>query len=91
MKTTPEKLLKKRPNLIQTDNCKVTSHVQREEGDWFRHTIMIEGYDVPFVFKRQKQYQSLKGARVNLSYYPETQKVAGFEMETMKVVRIRRS
>ncbi|RCU45699.1 MULTISPECIES: hypothetical protein [Corallincola] len=91
MKTTPEKLLKKRPELIHTDDCQVNSHVQREEGDWIRHTLMIEGYEVPFVFKRQKQYQSLKGARVNLSYYPETKSVAGFEMEFMKVVRVRRA
>jgi len=27
---------------------KVTPHVQREQGDWILHTLMVEGCDVPF-------------------------------------------
>jgi hypothetical protein len=50
---------------------------------------MLDGYDVPFKYKRRKQYKSLVGARVNLTYYPVTEKVAGLPFETMKVVRVR--
>jgi hypothetical protein len=50
---------------------------------------MLEGYDVPFKFKRKKQYKSLKGSRVNLTYYPNTELVVGMEFEVMKVVRIK--
>jgi hypothetical protein len=52
---------------------------------------MIEGYDVPFRFKRQGKYHSLRGARVNLTYYPAQESVAGIDMEVMKVVRVKRS
>lgn len=84
-----KKLLKTHQNLIQSDFKKVTSHVQRLEGDWYINTLMIEGYDVPFKYKRQKKYKNLTGQCVNLTYYPETEMVAGFEMEIMKVVRIK--
>jgi hypothetical protein len=50
---------------------------------------MIEGFDVPFKFKRQQQYKSLQGQRVNLSYYRDTETIAGMSMEIMKVVRIK--
>ena len=36
-------------------------------------------------------YKNLKGARVNLTYYPATASVAGMDVEIMTVVRIRRS
>lgn len=91
LKKDPETLLKKRPALIHSEDVKVASHVQREEGDWILHTLMIAGYDVPFVYKRKQRYQDLKGARVNLSYYPSHQLRAGFEFEIMKLVRLRRS
>jgi hypothetical protein len=68
---------------------KVVSHVQREEDDWLINTVMIENCDTPFQFKRKKAYQNLKGARVNLTYYPEVKEVAGMCFEIMKVVRIR--
>lgn len=84
-----EKLLQRHPELVHSDNRKVSSHVQREEGDWFLNTLMIEGCEAPFKYKRQKAYKSLAGARVNLTYYPETEVVAGLEFEIMKVVRIR--
>jgi hypothetical protein len=65
--------------------------VQREIDDWFLNTIMIEGYDVPFKYKRKKRYKSLNGALVNLTYYPEVENVAGFEIEVMKIVRLKRA
>jgi len=52
---------------------------------------MLEGYDVPFKYKRQTSYKSLKGAQVNLTFYPETESIAGIAFEVMHVVRIRRS
>ncbi|GGW80818.1 hypothetical protein [Alteromonas halophila] len=84
-------LTDKHRQLTQTDNARVISHVQRDEDDWVRHTLMLEGIDVPFIFRRKQQYQSLKGARVNLTYYPVEQEVAGIPFEAMKVVRIKRS
>jgi hypothetical protein len=89
MKSDPKKLLKKHQDLIQSDGLKVVSHVQREVGDWFLNTLMLEGYEVPFKYKRTKRYKNLKGQRVNLTYYPDTETVAGMEFEIMKVVRIK--
>ncbi|ALM91767.1 MULTISPECIES: hypothetical protein [Alteromonas] len=91
MKSETDKLISKHGQLNQSDNMKVVSHVQREEDDWIRHTVMLEGIDVPFIYRRKKQYQSLKGARVNITYYRQVEEVAGIEFETMKVVRIKRS
>lgn len=91
MKSDVNKLLKKNEQLNQLDLAKVISHVQRESGDWFINTLMLEGYDVPFKYSRKEQYRSLKGASVNLTYYPQTELIAGIEFESMKVVRIRRS
>ncbi|EAQ66366.1 hypothetical protein MED121_06775 [Marinomonas sp. MED121] len=91
MQSDPKALLKKNKELIQSNDLKVTSHVQRPQEDWFLHTVMIEGYEVPFRFKRQGKYQNLKGARVNLTYYPSTENVAGISLEVMRVVRIKRS
>jgi len=86
-----KKLLEKNRQLNQLDEVKVESHVQRESGDWFQNTLMLVGYSVPFKYKRKKRYRSLQGARVNLTYYPEVESVAGIDFEQMKVVRIRRS
>jgi len=88
-----EKLQKKHANLIHAEECKVISHQQRDckTDDWVIHTLMIESWDVPFKFKRKGHYQNLKGARVNLTYYPNVETVAGLEFETMAVVRIKRS
>jgi hypothetical protein len=91
MPTDQEKLLSNHAQLTHSVDVKVTSHVQREEGDWLVNTLMIEGYDVPFRYKRKQAYKSLVGARVNLTYYPQSVDIGGFSMETMKVVRIRRS
>ncbi len=89
MKSDAKKLIKKHDQLIHSDNCKVRSHVQRQDGEWLLNTVMIEGYEVPFRYKRKQEYKNLTGARVNLTYYPENFIVAGIEMEAMKVVRIK--
>ncbi|MCW8907881.1 MAG: hypothetical protein OQL28_11580 [Sedimenticola sp.] len=89
MPSKVEKLLKKRPGLVQSDRMKVASHVQREAGEWIVNTLMIVGQEVPFVYKRQRCYRSLQGQQVNLTYYPATDCVAGIEFEVMRVVRIR--
>jgi len=89
MQTDPEKLLKKHEQLTHSDMVKVTSHVQREKGDWFLNALMIEGCEIPFKYKRAKKYKNLRGQRVNLTYYPGTESVAGLEFEVMNVVRIR--
>ena len=86
-----KKLLKKHGQLNQLDNVKVESHVQRDKDDWVINTVMLEGYDVPFKYKRKTAYKSLKGAQVNLTFYAETESVAGIDFEVMNVVRIRRS
>jgi len=86
-----KKLLKKHGQLNQLDGVKVESHVQRDKDDWVINTIMLEGYDVPFKYKRKKAYKSLKGAQVNLTFYAETESVAGIAFEVMSVVRIRRA
>jgi len=89
MKSDPAKLLDKHPKLVHSNNMKVLSHVQRQDDEWIINTLMIEGVDVPFKYKRQQQYKSLQGQRVNLTYYPTTETIAGFEMEYMKVVRVK--
>ena len=89
MKSEPEKLLKKHAKFVHSDMLKVTSHVQRKTDDWIINTVMVEGCDVPFKFKRQREYKNLKGARVNLTYYPDVEIVAGIEFEVMTVVRIK--
>ena len=91
MKSEADKLLKSNPELNQLEEATVVSHVQRNQDDWVFNTLMIEGYDVPFKYARKRTYRSLKGARVNLTYYPQTEQVAGLDFEIMKVVRIRRS
>ena len=50
---------------------------------------MIEGCEVPFKYKRKKDYKNLKGQRVNLTYYPCKESIAGMEFDFMKVVRIK--
>ena len=86
-----KKLLDKHEQLNQLDMVKVVSHVQRDNDDWMLNTIMLEGYDVPFQYKRKTAYKSLAGGKVNLTFYPETKSIAGVDFEIMHVVRIRRS
>ena len=71
--------------------ARVVSHVQREKDGWVLNTVMLDGYDVPFRYNRRKLYRSLQGARVNLTYYPQLEQVAGLDIEIMKVVRIRQA
>ena len=89
MKSDVDKLLEKHQQLNQLDMAKVVSHVQREKDDWILNTVMLEGYDVPFKYRRKKKYKNLKGARANLTYYAQVETVAGLDFEFMKVVRIR--
>lgn len=90
MLSDPKKLVGKNKDLTHSELMKVISHVQREQGEWILHTVMVEGCDVPFKFKRKGKYQSLKGARVNMTYYSVQEVVAGMNFEVMKVVRIKR-
>ncbi|MFT7006229.1 MAG: hypothetical protein ACJAXJ_000737 [Colwellia sp.] len=82
-------LIKRHPKLTHTEGIKVISHVQRESDDWQLNTLMLAGVNVPFKYKRKKRYKSLKDCRVNITYYPDNEKVAGFEIEIMKIVRIK--
>lgn len=84
-----KKLLSKHQNLTHSETLKVTSHVQRDTKEWVLNTLMIEGCEVPFKYKRKKMYKNITGQRVNLTYYPTTESVAGMVMEVMKVVRIK--
>ena len=89
MKDEAKMLLNKHAKLVHSEMMKVTSHVQRDADEWIVNTIMIEGCDVPFKYKRKKKYKDLKGACVNMTYYPAVEIVAGIEMEIMNVVRIK--
>ncbi|MGX5173091.1 hypothetical protein ACUR5C_03580 [Aliikangiella sp. IMCC44653] len=90
MKSDPNKLTKKHEQLTHSDEMVVVSHNQREKDDWFINSIMVEGCDVPFKYKRRKKYKQLqKGQRVNLTYYPEEENIAGLSFDIMKVVRIK--
>ncbi|WDE13612.1 hypothetical protein [Thalassomonas haliotis] len=91
MKTAADKLTEKHQQLVHTEQIKVSSHVQRQQDEWFINTLMLEGVDVPFKYKRKQQYKSLAGQRVNITYYPATENVAGFDIEVMNIVRIRTS
>lgn len=91
MKSEVDKLLERNPRLNQLNMARVVSHVQRENGGWVLNTIMLAGYDVPFKYRRKRLYRSLKGARINLTYYPQSEQVAGMDIEVMKVVRLKRA
>lgn len=90
MHSDPDKLTRKHRNLTHSDALKIVSHNQREKEGWFINSIMVEGCEVPFKFKRKQRYRQLnKGQRVNITYYPASESVAGLEFEYMKVVRIK--
>lgn len=91
MKSEVDKLLERNRQLNHLEMATVVSHVQRETDSWVLNTLVLDGYDVPFRYRRKKRYQSLKGARVNITYYLQTELVAGMEVEVMKVVRLKRS
>lgn len=89
-KNNPSKqLTEQHHKLIHTENIKVVSHVQRESDDWLLNTLMLESVDVPFKYKRKKLYKSLQGQRINITYYPDNETIAGFSIEIMKVVRVK--
>jgi hypothetical protein len=89
MQSDAKKLTSKHQELTHSELMKVTSHVQRPDGEWILHTLMVDGCDVPFKFRRKTAYKNIKGRRVNLTYYPSSETVAGIEFEYMKVVRIK--
>jgi predicted metal-dependent hydrolase len=86
--TSIKKFLAENEQLIHSRMQKVESHVQRQVGNWIQNTVLLEGYEVPFKYKRQKKYKSLKGARVDIIYYPSVELVATMEFEVMKVIKI---
>lgn len=93
-KSPIDKLLSEHQELVHSENIKVVSHVQRadrQDDEWYVNTIMLENIDVPFKYKRKKQYKSLNGQRVNITYYPDNETIAGFDIEIMKIVRIKTS
>ena len=91
MQSDSKKLVKKHQELTHSDAVKVVSHVQRDKDEWVLNTVMIDDCEVPFKFKRKQQYKNLKGARVNMTYYPSVEVVAGMDFDIMNVVRIKRS
>jgi hypothetical protein len=84
-----DRLLARHPDLVHMPGLRVSSHVQRKADGWMLNTVMVDGYSLPFRFKRRKTYRDLAGSRVNLTGYLSTESVAGIEIEVMKVVRIR--
>jgi len=84
-----KQLIEQHHELTHTDNIKVVSHVQRELDDWYLNTLMLDKINVPFKYKRKKMYKSLKGQQVNITYYPDNETIAGFDLEIMRVVRIK--
>jgi len=88
-KSPAKQLIDKHQNLTHTENINVISHVQRATDDWHLNTLMLENVAVPFKYKRKKIYKSLQGQRVNITYYPAQEKIAGFEIEVMNIVRIK--
>jgi hypothetical protein len=89
LKSPTDKLLKLHQKLVHTEQIKVSSHIQREQNDWLLNILMLEGVSAPFKYKRKKLYKSLEGQQVSITYYPDIEKVAGFEIEIMKVVRVK--
>lgn len=88
-KTDAKSLTDKHESLTHSEQQTVVSHVQREVDDWYLNTIMLKGVDVPFKYSRKKRYKSLQSQQVNITYYPANETVAGFEIEIMKIVRIK--
>lgn len=84
-----KQLIEQHEKLVHTDNIKVISHVQREQDDWFLNTLMLENIDVPFKYKRKKLYKSLNGQHVNITYYSDNETIAGFDIEIMRIVRVK--
>jgi len=86
--TNLKKFMSENEQLIHSKMKKVESHVQRQVDNWIQNTVLIEGCETPFKYKRQKKYKSLQGARVDIIYYPSTEQIAGISFEFMKVIKI---
>ena len=84
-----KKLIEQHKKLVHTEHIKVLSHQQRESDDWFINTLMLENVDIPFKYKRKKRYKNLQGQRINITYYPDSEKIASFDIEILKIVRIK--
>ncbi len=82
-------MLASHDKLVHSEMMTVKSHIQREQDDWFVNTLMLDDVSVPFKYRRKKPYQSLNGKKVNVTYYPDVEVVAGLEFEIMKVVRLK--
>ena len=83
-------MMKKTEAKSLTDKHKDLTHSEHQTVDeWYLNTIMLKGIDVPFKYRRKKLYKSLQNQLVNITYYPATETVAGFELEVMKIVRIK--
>jgi hypothetical protein len=89
VKSDIKTLLDNHQQLNHSEHVKVISHVQREQDDWILNTVMIEDVNTAFKYKRKKIYKSLKDQRVNITYYRDTETVAGFDIEIMNIVRIK--
>jgi hypothetical protein len=89
MKSPVDKLLKEHKKLVHSEALTVDSHIQREQDEWIVNTIMVKGVDVPFKYKRKKMYKCLANNQINITYYPGTETIAGFDMEVMNVVRVK--
>jgi hypothetical protein len=53
MEKQTKQLLEQHQDLTHSEDRKVVSHVQREDDDWILHTLMLDGVDVPFKFRRK--------------------------------------
>lgn len=71
-----KKLLKKHNKLLHSDSLQVVSHVQRTQSEFILNALMIDGYDMPFRYRRKQKYNGLKGQWVNLTYYADSENVA---------------
>lgn len=89
MKSPVEIMLQKHSQLVHCELMQVTSHVQRFDGECILNILMLDGYDCAFKYCRKYKYRNLKGKRVNLSYYPTIEVIAGFDVDIMKVVQIK--
>ena len=56
------KLLNTHQKLVHSEGVKVLSHVQRDDKEWIINTLMIEGCEVPFKYKRKKMYRNKKAS-----------------------------
>ena len=92
MHSDPKKLLKKHAKLTHSEDLKVISHNQRKHHDWYINSLVVEGCEIPFKFRRRQKHKTINpGQRVNMTYYPEHETIAGLQFDYMKVVRIKLS